>query len=123
MLRRLLQTIVMIPIAGALVAWAVANRQPVTVSFDPFDPANPAFAMTMPVYLMGFSILIAGVLLGGVAAWIEQGKWRHARARLAAELRVVRAELDHARRQPAMRDSRALERTRAQAGTAPPPAR
>jgi hypothetical protein len=42
-------------------------------------------------------ILIGGVLLGGSAAWIKQGKWRRA-ARLAdAQRRELRVEVDHLR--------------------------
>jgi uncharacterized integral membrane protein len=108
MFRRLLKAIVLIPIAAALVGLAVANRQPVTVSFDPFDPVDPAYAMTMPLYLAGFTILIAGVVLGGFAAWLKQGKWRRARARLAAEIAVMRTELEHLRRQLARPEGRAL---------------
>jgi Lipopolysaccharide assembly protein A domain len=108
MFRRLLTAIVLIPIFIALVAWAVANPQPVTVSFDPFDAANPAYAVTKPLYLVGFAILIAGVVLGGIAAWLEQGKWRRAHARLGDEIAVVRAELEILKRQPTKAESRAL---------------
>jgi uncharacterized integral membrane protein len=122
MFRRLLKAIVLIPIAAALVAWAVANRQPVTVSFDPFDPADPAFAMTMPLYVVGFAILIAGVVIGGIAAWLKQGKWRKAHARLAAEIAVIRAELDHLRRQAAKPDARVLTHTAGSVAKRPPAA-
>ena len=93
MFRKILRTIVLIPAAAVLVALAVANRQPVTVSFDPFDPADPAYALTTPLYLVGFALLIMGVVLGGIATWLEQGKSRRTSARLAAELGVVRSEL------------------------------
>ncbi len=99
MLRKLLFAFIVVPAAALLVAWAIANRQPVTISFDPFDAVSPAYALTVPLYLAGFAVLIAGVVLGGVAAWLEQGKSRRARARLVAELAQARAELDHAKRQ------------------------
>jgi hypothetical protein len=107
MFRKLLLAIIVIPAAVLLVAWAVANRQSVTVSFDPFDAANPAYAVSGPFYLVGFAILIAGVVLGGVAAWLEQGKSRRARGRLAAEVASLRAELDRAKQQ-AMPHGRAV---------------
>jgi len=122
MFRRLLQAIVLIPLAGALVGWAVANRQPVVVSFDPFNPASPAYAMTVPLYLMGFVALIAGVVLGGAATWFKQGKWRRARARLAAEIGVVRAELERLKRHAAARDGRALAPPAGQVANRPPAA-
>ena len=108
MFRRVLKTIVLVPIAAVLVALAVANRQPVTVSFDPFDPADPAFAMSTPLYLVGFTILIAGVVLGGIAAWLEQSKWRRTGNRLAAEIGVIQTELEHLKRQAARPEGRSL---------------
>ncbi len=76
MIRRFLKTIVIIPAAAALVALALANRQPVTVSFDPFDSSDPDLMITVPFYLVGFTVLIAGVVLGGIATWLRQGKPR-----------------------------------------------
>jgi hypothetical protein len=122
MFRRLLTAIVLVPIFAALVAWTVANPQPVTVSFDPFDAANPAYAVTKPLYLVGFTILIAGVILGGIAAWLEQGKSRRARARLATEIAVVRAELESLKRQAAKAESRALPSASGPVAKRPPAA-
>jgi hypothetical protein len=122
MFRRLLQAIVLVPLAGALVGWAVANRQSVVVSFDPFDSADPAYAITVPVYLLGFAILIVGVVLGGIATWLRQRKWRRARARLAAEIDVVRAELEQHRRHGNLRDSRAVAPTAGAVAKRPPEA-
>lgn len=76
MIRRVLKSILMIPAAVMLVALAVANRQPVNVSFDPFDPFDSEFAIAVPLYLVGFAVLIAGVVLGGIAARLNRGKWR-----------------------------------------------
>jgi len=114
--RTFLKAIVLAPIAALLVAWAVANRQPVTVSFDPFDPDHPAFVLTTPLFVVGFAILIAGVVLGGAAAWLEQGKGRRARRRLAAEAAVLRAELDELKRPAARPEGRTL--THATSGVA-----
>lgn len=76
MIRRFLNSIIIILAAAVLVGLAVANRQPVTVSFDPFDPSDQDLAVSVPLYLAGFAILIAGVILGGIAAWLNHGK-RH----------------------------------------------
>jgi hypothetical protein len=116
MFRKFLKTVVLIPIAAALVAWAVANQQSITVSFDPFDTANPAYAVTVPFYLAGFTVLVAGVLLGGIAAWLEQGKGRRARARLATEIDVIRAELAHLRRESAKESAKSESRVARLAG-------
>jgi|SRR5579862_8589212 uncharacterized integral membrane protein len=108
MLRRLVRVITLIPLAAVLVGFAVANRQAVMISLDPFDSTDPAHSLAVPLYLLVFAALIAGVMIGGAAAWIEQGKWRRARARLAAELRLIQAELAQLRQRAAALDSHAL---------------
>jgi hypothetical protein len=103
MMRRFLKAIVTIPAAAVLVALAIANRQPVTVSFDPFDPSDPNLAVTVPLYLVGFMVLIAGVVLGGIAAWLKQGRRRRIGTRLAAENVMIRTELAYLKGQAARR--------------------
>jgi uncharacterized integral membrane protein len=93
MIRKLLRAIVMVPAAVVLAALAMANRQPITVSFDPFDASDTDFTVTVPLYVLGFTILVAGVVLGGFAAWLRQGRQRRIGRRMAAENVVIRAEL------------------------------
>jgi heme/copper-type cytochrome/quinol oxidase subunit 1 len=97
--------VLMLVIAGFLVAFAIANRNLVTVSFDPFDPAAPAYVVTLPLYLLGFTILIQGVAVGGIVAWFNQSKRRRYRRRLESELMRVRAELDRAVREKASQEA------------------
>jgi hypothetical protein len=108
MFRRIVLAVILIPIAAVLIGFAVANRQSVTVSFDPFDAINPAYSASVALYLLVFAVLIAGVVLGGVAAWFEQGKWRRARSRLAAELGVIRTEVERLRSRAAAHEGRTL---------------
>jgi uncharacterized integral membrane protein len=103
---RLLLAILMILAAAAMVAFAIANRTPVSVSFDPFDPADRAYVATLPLYLLAFAILILGVVLGGVVGWFNRGKRRRHRRRLEVELARVRAEFDRAKRDAALREMR-----------------
>ena len=42
--------------------------------------------------------MIAGVIVGGVAAWLRQSKWRRRARRAAAELKAARAEIETLRR-------------------------
>lgn len=99
MVRKIVTALILVPLAVVVIALAVANRQPVVVSFDPFDQLHPAMARAMPLYQLMLLLLIAGVVLGGVAAWVRQGKWRRA-ARLAeARAHELRAEVDRLRRQ------------------------
>lgn len=94
MFRKIVTTIIVVPLAAVIVAFAVANRQAVTVSFDPFSATAPAYAATLPLFAVIFAVLILGVVVGGIAAWLGQGKWRRAASKLDAELRALRQETD-----------------------------
>jgi uncharacterized integral membrane protein len=97
MLRKILTAIVVVPLLVIIVAFAVANRQAVTVSFDPFSSAQPAYTVTLPLFVIIFVFLILGVFVGGVAAWLRQGAWRRSARRLDSELRALHGEMDSMR--------------------------
>jgi uncharacterized integral membrane protein len=98
MLRKLVTALILVPLAIVLVAFAVANRQTVVVSFDPFDQAHPAFTLAVPLFALILALVVSGVIVGGVAAWLRQSKWRRT-ARLAqAHARELGAELDRLKR-------------------------
>ena len=134
MFRKIVTAIIVVPLAVVIIAFAVANRQTVTVSFDPFSSASPAYAATLPLFAVIFVVLILGVLIGGIAAWIRQGKWRRTARQLDAEVRALHEEMDAIRRRfrqraagpaadpfwnPArFRSSRRRSLTRAPAGSA-----
>ena len=98
MLRRIVSILIVVPLAIVIVAFAVANRQSVTVYFDPFSSASPAYAATVPLFVLIFALLILGVLVGSVAAWIRQGRWRRTARRLDGEVRKLHQEVDAVRR-------------------------
>jgi uncharacterized integral membrane protein len=98
MIRKIVTALVLVPLAVVIVAFAVANRQTITVSFDPFDSVQPAYAATLPLFVLIFVLLILGVLIGGVAAWLRQSKWRRAVRKLEAETRELHGELNDIRR-------------------------
>lgn len=98
MFRKILTAIIVVPLAAVIVVFAVANRQSVTVSFDPFSSAAPAYAATLPLFIVIFVVLIIGVLIGGFAAWLRQGKWRRNAHRLDGEVHALRSEMDTIRR-------------------------
>jgi uncharacterized integral membrane protein len=96
MFRKIVTAVIVVPLAAVIVAFAVANRQTVTVSFDPFSAASPA--ATLPLFAVIFAVLIFGVLVGGIAAWLRQGKWRRTARRLDGEVRTLHQEMDAVRR-------------------------
>ncbi|MCC2112099.1 MAG: DUF1049 domain-containing protein [Hyphomicrobiales bacterium] len=76
MLKRFLAYLIAIPVAIALIVFAVANRNPITISFDPTAAETPLATIDLPLYLALFAALILGVVIGGAATWFGQGKWR-----------------------------------------------
>ncbi|MGD1035740.1 MAG: LapA family protein [Roseiarcus sp.] len=107
---RLFKFVLIAIVAILLLAFAIANRQTVLVSFDPFASGdNPAIAIEAPLYVVLIVTAMLGVVAGGAATWFAQGKHRRAARQSRAEADKWRAEAD---------------RTRAQAVAAPgPPAR
>jgi len=62
--------------AIVLITLALANRHSVTLKLDPFNPGQPVLDMHGQFFLFLFAALIAGVVLGGMATWFSQAKWR-----------------------------------------------
>jgi uncharacterized integral membrane protein len=108
MIRKLISAVVVLPLGLVLVVFAVANRHPVTVSLDPLGADAPALSGTVPLFLLILLMLAIGVVAGGLAAWLNQGKWRRAARRLAAERRALRAENDTLKTALATQEPRAL---------------
>jgi len=98
MFRKILSAVILVPLAVVIIIFAVANRQSVTVSFDPFSTASPAYAVTLPLFVLIAMLIILGVLIGGTVAWVGQARWRRAARRLDADVRTLHQELDAIRR-------------------------
>lgn len=98
MFRTIVTAVILVPLAIIIIGFAVANRQAVTISFDPFDTSDPAYALTLPLFVVAFLLVICGVLIGGAAAWLRQGKWRSAARRAEAQTRELNAEVGMLRR-------------------------
>ena len=64
------------PVAIVLIAFAVANRHWITVSLDPISRENPWLALSMPAFMLLFTGIFIGLIVGGVVVWLRQGKWR-----------------------------------------------
>jgi uncharacterized integral membrane protein len=97
-LRKIVAAVILIPLAIVIVAFAVANRQNVTVSLDPFNPDVPAASVTQPLFVVIVAVLILGVIIGGIAAWLRQSKWRRTARRLEREVVELRRERDGLKR-------------------------
>jgi uncharacterized integral membrane protein len=84
--------VIFAPLAILLLLFAFANRQAVTISLDPFASVdNSAFAVAAPLFLVLLLTLIVGVLFGGAATWLGQGRFRRAARQHRAEAERLRA--------------------------------
>ena len=92
-MRKFFTAVVLIPLGLIFVVFAVANRHSVTVSFDPFNSADPSIAVTLPLFVVIIAVAIAGVVAGGSATWFRQRHWRRAARQHEADARQARAQL------------------------------
>jgi uncharacterized membrane protein YciS (DUF1049 family) len=93
LLRKIVAALILVPLAVIIIAFAVANRQIVTVSLDPFNTAHPAAELTLPLFALVIVLLIVGVVVGGIAAWLRQSRWRQRARRMERDLENLRREL------------------------------
>jgi uncharacterized integral membrane protein len=85
---RFLKIAVVAVAAVVLLGFAFANRQFVTVSFDPFaSDDNAALSIGAPLFAVTIVAAMLGVVAGAFATWLSQGRHRRAsrRSRLEAD--------------------------------------
>jgi hypothetical protein len=79
--RKLILALIVVPIGVVLVALAVVNRTPTVLVLDPFGSIEPGLSLQAPLFLFLLGAFAFGLVVGGAATWLGQGKWR----RLARE--------------------------------------
>lgn len=100
----ILKALIALPIAIAVVLLAVANRAPVTLSFDPFTRGGPPeISATLPLFVVLFAAVGIGILAGGVGAWLTGGKHRRARRMSSREIARLKLEAERLRTNVAAR--------------------
>ena len=93
MLRKILNVLVVFPLAIVFIVFAVANRHLVTLSFDPFDYSDAALGVTLPLFVVIIAFAMLGVVVGGIATWFGQRRWRRAARLNETEARNARSQL------------------------------
>jgi uncharacterized integral membrane protein len=96
---RFLKALILLPVAILVVLLAVANRAPVTLSLDPFSQDAPEIATQLPLFAVLFAAVAVGVVIGGTATWLAQGKNRRASRQSRREARTLRYETERLRAQ------------------------
>jgi hypothetical protein len=92
-MRKYAKAVVLIPLGIVILVFALANRQTVVFSLDPFAAADPnaALVFAMPLFALAFILVAIGVVIGGVVTWFKQGKWRRMARHSDSEVRALRA--------------------------------
>ena len=99
MLRRIIFVLVLIPLAIILIALTVANRMPVPLNLDVFNPSNPALSFTAPLFVWLYTAALIGVVVCGIGSWFAQGKHRRRERRYRKESEKLRYEIEETRKQ------------------------
>ncbi len=94
-LRRAFNWIIGLPIAVVAIGFAIANRQWVTLSFDPFSRDAPFASISMPLWVLFFCGVFVGLIAGWIGAWFAHAKWR--KAAREARIDLARAQQERAR--------------------------
>ena len=84
-----------LPIAAVAIGFAVANRQWVTVSFDPINRTHPFATITVPLWSLLFAGILIGIFAGWFVAWRGNAKYR--RAAKEAKIELIRSQQMHER--------------------------
>ena len=100
MINKIVGWLVLVPLCAVLVLFALANRHLVALNFNPFlpVPSEPAPGYGVPLFVVLYLVLLAGVLAGGTATWFAQGRhrrrekhWRRETQHLSEELERMRS--------------------------------
>jgi len=100
--------VVGLPIAVIVIAFCVANRQWIEISFDPFSRTSPFATMFMPLWALFFLGLFFGMIAGWIACWFAQGKWRKATKEARGDLQRAQSEAERLRREQQERSNLSL---------------
>lgn len=96
-MRAFLRLLILGPVAVLIVLLCLANRQPVTLSFDPFASDVPLALVSVPLFVAMLGALMLGVILGGVGTWLAQGRYRRSARVLRREKERLEADTERLR--------------------------
>ena len=94
MWRKLILALVVVPLGVVLIALAVVNRKPALLILNPFGGGEPGFSLEAPLFLLLLGSFALGLVVGGIATWLGQGKWRRTARAEAREARELRRQAD-----------------------------
>lgn len=99
MLKKLVNVLLVVPLAVILIVMSVANRERVTLAFNPFQPDDSVLSLTAPFFVFLFLAVALGILIGSAATWFSQGKYRKRARHEARAATKWQAEADRHKKQ------------------------
>jgi uncharacterized integral membrane protein len=93
-LKKLFWFLVMLPLGVVLVALMVTNRHEVAFVYNPFVDHDLAQKIQLPFFYYLLGALIVGSIIGSIATWFGQGRWRKAARKRSKEAREMRKKAD-----------------------------
>ena len=94
MWRKLVLALILVPLALVLITLAVVNRTETTLILDPFGGSEGGLSLEAPLFLFLLGAFALGLVVGGIATWLRQGKWRKTAREGAREVRELRRQAD-----------------------------
>tara|TARA_R110002126_G_scaffold136226_1_gene280783 strand:- start:553 stop:888 length:336 start_codon:yes stop_codon:yes gene_type:complete len=94
MFKKIIRVVFFIPVAIILLFLSIANREPVSLALNPFDPADTFLSVSAPFFVFIFITLMIGMILGSVMTWFAQGKHRQRARQVSAESDKWHTEAD-----------------------------
>ncbi len=90
---RFIKVVILALCAVVLLGFAFANRDFVTVSFDPFSTTDrAAFSIAAPLFAVVIVAAMLGVVAGAFATWLSQGRYRRTSRQNRVEAERWRAQ-------------------------------
>ena len=93
---RLIFWLVVLPLAVLSAFFAVNNRDATPLDFDPIP-----YTITLPLFVWVLGAILIGLVVGGSAAWMRQGKWRRQTRALERQVQGLEGEMEQIRAQAA----------------------
>ncbi|MCC2096402.1 MAG: LapA family protein [Hyphomicrobiales bacterium] len=100
-MKTILKWLLLLPVAAAIIVFSIYNRHAVDVVVDPSGIVFAGMKIALPLYIVVFAAMVIGVIAGGVASWLKQGKHRKAAREARSEARKTQAEAERLRSQVA----------------------
>jgi heme/copper-type cytochrome/quinol oxidase subunit 1 len=85
---------IVVPLGVVLIALAVVNRKPVQLVLDPFGTLDASLSIEAPLFLLVLGVFAFGLIVGGIATWFTQGRWRRMAREEAREALDWRRQAD-----------------------------